>query len=118
MEEPISERYFNLLQTNPNSTAVLVSFLKEILNLEAVEREHYIFVGRLINLYGKQIVFAGILSLSFANIGSSVSEIRGYLSKVCRNLFMEKFQAYNLPEDLTEKARKYLKRIYGGNIRQ
>ncbi|MEM4134556.1 MAG: hypothetical protein QXV73_05105 [Candidatus Micrarchaeia archaeon] len=114
-EESISDKYFELLSTSPNSVAVLVSFLREVLEIEITD-DFYGFIGRLIKLYGKEIVFSGILTLATSDIdSSSPSSLKSYLSAICRRLFMEKFKSFQSIEDLTPKARKIYRRLYGRN---
>jgi hypothetical protein len=111
MDESISQIYYQRIETDKNPVAVLVSLLAEVLEKDPSTFD-YQRVGKLVKLYGKRVVFEGILILATSDIDSSY-QVYNYLGTICRRLFMEANTVEYKPVDLTPKARKILEKLHG-----
>lgn len=111
MDESIAESYYNLLERSNNKIAVLVNFLSDSCGASV---EHS-FIGRLVKLYGAEIVFYAILSLATSEI-SAIDSFQNYLSAVCKKIFYER-HTKNQETDLTNLARQLYRRLQNANKR-
>jgi len=113
-EESIADKYYNLLTSSSNKIAVLGSFIKEALSLEPLSTLDYQFIGRLVKLYGVDVVYEGILSLIMADFeqANTFSYMKNYFSVICKNIFLSR-NNFQKVQDLTEIANRNCRKVYG-----
>lgn len=111
MEESIADRYYELLKHSTNKIAVLVNFLKDVVDFD-VPDTIYPFIGRLFKIYGANVVFHAILALVNSNKQFSAidSSFYSYLGAICKNIFDEQ-HTKNIEIDLTKTVRQLRRRL-------
>jgi len=112
MEEPLVEFYYDKLQASDNKIAPLVNFYRAMFPSAVVDGKTYGMIGRLINVFGSEIIFMSILDCADVEVDESKS-VMALISYFAKKRIERKFN-FNMPHDLTKKSMENISRMTNG----
>ena len=110
MEESLSEYYYRQLKESKDTIPTMVNFYKSLFEIVDVDSSIYQTFGRLINIYGKELIFFSLLDCADVKDLEDPSNIRNLISYFAKKRLEERY-IFDKAIDLTDFSKKNMRKM-------